>query len=94
MRQCKVFRMSAMTTTWENNSPATLLTITAKYCITHPNTFHEADILPLEIGEKLLQIACDEGVDIDDKCADIFRYFTMVESCFLILATLMILFIW
>ena len=70
--------MSATTTTWETNSPASLLTITARYCITHPTIFKEEDILPLEIGEKLLQIACDEGVDIDDKCADIFRYFSMV----------------
>jgi len=75
--------MSVTTTTWESNSPASLLTITARYCITHPNIFKEEDILPLEIGERLLQIACEEGVNIDDKCADIFRYFSMMGRAFI-----------
>ena len=73
-----IFRMDGVKTIWECNSPESLLDISARYCITHletlitPSTDEEDTLhLPMEIGEKLFQMAQEEGVDMDDKFANI-----------------------
>ena len=78
--------MSGVKTIWECNSPDSLLDLSARYCITHLDTFitfskEEEDTLhlPTEIGEKLFQMAQEEGLDLDDKFAHIFRHLTRVE---------------
>ena len=78
--------MSGTKTIWECNSPDSLLDITARYCVTHLDTLITSSIdeedtlhLPMEIGEKLFDMAQDEGVDMDDKFANIFRHLTKVE---------------
>ena len=67
-------RMSVVRTIWECNFPDSLLDQAARYCITHLDTFNTSTKegedslhLPTEIGEKLFQIAQEEGVDLDDK---------------------------
>jgi len=72
-------------TIWECNSPDSLLDLSARYCITHLDTLimsskEEEDSLhlPMEIGEKLFQMAQEEGLDIDDKFAEIFRHLTRI----------------
>ena len=83
-----VFRMSGVKTIWECNSPDSLLDLAARYCITHLDTFRtsskaETDRdslhLPTEIGEKLFQMAQEEGLDLDDKFTHIFRHLTRVS---------------
>ena len=79
--------MSGVKTIWECNSPDSLLDLSARYCITHLDTLimsskEEEDSLhlPMEIGEKLFQMAQEEGLDIDDKFAEIFRHLTRVRN--------------
>ena len=78
--------MSGVKTIWECNSPDSLLDLSARYCINHLDTLihstkEEEDSLhlPMEIGEKLFQMAQEEGLDIDDKFAEIFRHLTRVR---------------
>ena len=79
--------MSGVKTIWECNSPDSLLDLSARYCITHLDTLITLDKeeegsfhLPMEIGEKLFQMAQEEGVDMDDKLAETFRNLTRVKS--------------
>ena len=79
--------MSGVKTIWECNSPDSLLDLSARYCITHLDTLITPDKeeegsfhLPMEIGEKLFQMAQEEGVDMDDKLAETFRNLTRVKS--------------
>jgi len=82
-------RMSGVKTIWECNSPDSLLDLSARYCINHLDTLifstkEEEDSLhlPMEIGEKLFQMAQEEGLDIDDKFAEIFRHLTrLLRAC-------------
>ena len=83
---CILFRMSGVKTIWECNSPDSLLDQSARYCITHLDTLilsskedEDSLHLPMEIGEKLFQMAQEEGLDIDDKFAEIFRHLTRVR---------------
>ena len=85
-----IFRMDGVKTIWECNSPDSLLDISARYCVTHLDTLitpstdeEDTPYLPMEIGEKLFQMAQEEGVDMDDKFADIFRHLTRVE-CYIV----------
>ena len=78
--------MSGVKTIWECNSPDSLLDLSARYCITHLDTLITPDKeeegilhLPMEIGEKLFQMAQEEGVDMDDKLAETFRNLTRVK---------------
>eukprot|EP00092_Neocalanus_flemingeri_P043109 GFUD01047412.1.p1 GENE.GFUD01047412.1~~GFUD01047412.1.p1 ORF type:complete len:807 (+),score=257.80 GFUD01047412.1:121-2541(+) len=78
-------RMSGTKTIWECNSPDSLLDLSARFCITHLDTFltsSKAEVdtlhLPTEIGEKLFQMAQEEGVDLDDKFIHIFRHLTRI----------------
>lgn len=78
-------RMSEVKTIWECNSPDSLLDLSARYCITHLDTLITSDKeeegslhLPMEIGEKLFQMAQEEGVDMDDKLAETFRNLTRI----------------
>eukprot|EP00092_Neocalanus_flemingeri_P107396 GFUD01137841.1.p1 GENE.GFUD01137841.1~~GFUD01137841.1.p1 ORF type:complete len:763 (+),score=248.66 GFUD01137841.1:337-2625(+) len=77
--------MSGTKTIWECNSPDSLLDLSARFCITHLDTFltsSKAEVdtlhLPTEIGEKLFQMAQEEGVDLDDKFIHIFRHLTRI----------------
>jgi len=78
-------RLSMMKTIWEVNSPDSLLDLAARFCISHLDTFMvyskrgtEELHLPTEIGEKLFQVAQEEGLDLDDKFTHIFRNLTRI----------------
>ena len=74
-------------TIWECNSPESLLDLSARHCVTNLRVLKAAGLnegqenrihLPTEIGERLLEVAQEEGIDLDDSFAEIFRHMTRV----------------
>jgi len=71
-------------TIWEINSPDSLVDIAARFCVLHTQTFTQSRRdgnlelqdgmhLPAEICEKLFHISQEEGIDLNDKFAHIFK---------------------
>lgn len=71
-------------TIWEVNSPDSLLDLSARFCVLNTQTFtklrkdghlelQDGMHLPAEIGEKLFHISQEEGIDLNDKFAHIFK---------------------
>ena len=81
--------MDGKRTIWESNCPETLLCLAARTCLNHLDALvrsgNEDDgwQLPAEMGEKLFQVAHEEGLDLDDTFVRLFGNFAKVVVFYL-----------
>jgi len=79
-------RMNGKRTIWESNCPETLLCLAARTCLNNLDALvrsgNEDDgwQLPAEMGEKLFQVAHEEGLDLDDTFARLFGNFAKINK--------------
>jgi len=77
--------MEGKRTIWESNCPETLLCLTARTClvnldaIVHSAKEDESWKLPAEMGEKLFQVAHEEGLDLDDTFVRLFEHLATIS---------------